>query len=157
MIEMSNRTPLPRSLSSAGPAQHGRFEAFCTGAKGSIPSRLARAGCCFATLGALLLLISAERPAVVTTEPSAAVQVHSRVNAVPPKITQDATCEDWAAWIPRRTDPAVVMQVKPVVAAWECVFCVVMLCFPDVYSSKWPRLVGVACCMCSVRLRDAAW
>ncbi|CAM9494707.1 unnamed protein product, partial [Pylaiella littoralis] len=28
-----------------------------------------------------------------------------------PAITEGATCEDWAAWIPPRSDPAVVMQV----------------------------------------------
>ncbi|CAM9926050.1 unnamed protein product, partial [Scytosiphon promiscuus] len=32
------------------------------------------------------------------------------VDTLLPAITEDATCADWAAWIPRRSEPAVVMQ-----------------------------------------------
>ncbi|CAN0395133.1 unnamed protein product [Laminaria digitata] len=31
--------------------------------------------------------------------------------AMPSEITKEATCDDWASWVPPRTDPAVVMQV----------------------------------------------
>ncbi|CAM9369289.1 unnamed protein product [Hapterophycus canaliculatus] len=51
--------------------------------------------------------MSAELSAVLT-EPGAA---DAKVDVGDlPSITEDATCADWAAWIPRRSDPAVVMQ-----------------------------------------------
>lgn len=35
----------------------------------------------------------------------------SSVEPILPVITHNSNCEDWAAWIPPRPDPAVVLQV----------------------------------------------
>ncbi|CAB1102717.1 unnamed protein product [Ectocarpus sp. CCAP 1310/34] len=55
----------------------------------------------------MVMFVSAELPEALTEY--TAPEIHDLETL--PAITKDATCVDWAAWVPPRSQPAVVMQV----------------------------------------------
>ncbi|CAN0111511.1 unnamed protein product, partial [Ectocarpus sp. 12 AP-2014] len=68
---------------------------------------LAATACCYLAKVAMVMFVSAELPVALTE--LTAPETHDLETL--PAITKDATCVDWAAWIPPRSQPAVVMQV----------------------------------------------
>lgn len=68
---------------------------------------MAAAACRYLAKVAMVVFVSAELPVALTE--LAAPEIHDLGTL--PAITKDATCVDWAAWIPPRSKPAVVMQV----------------------------------------------
>lgn len=66
-----------------------------------------------ALLWTLAGYLSTLRENVVFAEPQEAPSLQEALplNVTPPVILPQATCDTWAAWLPPRTDPAVVMQV----------------------------------------------
>ncbi|CAM9541445.1 unnamed protein product [Scytosiphon promiscuus] len=104
-----NSTPLPRSA-PPGPRQRLRGGSLPAGCGGCTMGRLARAGWVRTTACATLLLLILVELYHIVVEPNAA-EIHTIFDTGLPVITKDATCADWVAWIPRRIEPAVVLQV----------------------------------------------
>lgn len=68
---------------------------------------LATTACRYLAKVAMVMFVSAELPVALTE--LTAPEIHDLETL--PAITKDTTCVDWAAWIPPRSQPAVVMQV----------------------------------------------
>ncbi|CAM9763628.1 unnamed protein product [Scytosiphon promiscuus] len=106
---MTTWTFPPRESPAALPLQNVGESSLPTVRLKSPPRRSVRPGC-WATVCALLLLIIAELPPALTAS-NIIGEAQISIDTVLPVVTKDATCVDWAAWIPPRSEPAIVMQV----------------------------------------------
>ncbi|CAM9633346.1 unnamed protein product [Scytosiphon promiscuus] len=108
-MHVTSHALLPRSSPVGPPVQRCRGKTLPARCRGPTPRCSARSSS-RARLGLSLLMVLAGLPTVLA-EPNAVIELQPGRNTVLPSITENATCEDWAAWVPQRSEPAVVMQV----------------------------------------------
>ncbi|CAN0172622.1 unnamed protein product [Scytosiphon promiscuus] len=105
---MMSSTTIYRSSNTGRPLQPFWGTTFVTYGRGSTPRRSIMTG--FWSKICVSLLLTLDELSPVLAKPDAFGYGQSDSDKVLPAITNNATCTDWAAWIPR-SKPAVVMQV----------------------------------------------
>lgn len=112
-------TPSLKSVTvtfSVDTARPSRRRTICPVAGRVMPRKLTVMGglCAVAVAAAAFSLVLSVWFPLASTKRAASKVVTGRTSTDHPSktITMDATCSDWAAWIPSRSEPAVVMQVQ---------------------------------------------
>ncbi|CAN0194165.1 unnamed protein product [Scytosiphon promiscuus] len=108
-ILMTTSTPLPQSSPAGQQLWEVQERTSSTICRRSTPRRSVGTHV-WERIGVSLLWISAQLSPVLT-QSIAFEGAQPNVDKGLPAISEDTTCADWAAWIPRRPEPAVVMQV----------------------------------------------